>query len=112
VGAADRIGAKAIVALAGSGFTALHLSKWRPPWPIVALGSLAGGIRRLNLLRGVSSLAVPDASDFERQLELADAFLLGEGHAVPGDVVVVVAAVPLGAGKETNTIRFHRVQSP
>jgi len=112
VGAADRIGARAIIALAGSGLTALHVSKWRPPWPIVALSSVPGAIHRLNLLRGVRPLRVPDDVDVETQLTLADQFLLEVGYAKAGDVVVTVAAVPLGAGKETNTIRFHRVRGP
>jgi pyruvate kinase len=55
---------------------------------------------------------VPDDSDVETQLTLADQFLLEVGYAKAGDVVVTVAAVPLGAGKETNTIRFHRVRGP
>jgi pyruvate kinase len=112
VSAADRLRARAIVALAGSGLTALHVSKWRPPWPIVALSAKQPVLRRLNLLRGVQPVLVPDQSEVEEQLLLADRFLLEHGYASVGDVVVTVGAFPLGAGKETNTIRFHRVRGP
>jgi hypothetical protein len=35
---------------------------------------------------------------------------LHQGWAKPGEPIVVAAAIPLGTGKETNTIRFHRVR--
>jgi pyruvate kinase len=112
VAAADRVGAKAIVTLAGSGLTALLVSKWRPALPVVALSATEGTLRRLNVLRGVRPVAIPGQADFEAQLSMADAFLLDTGWARSGDVVVVVSAIPLGTGKETNTIRFHRVRLP
>lgn len=110
VAAAERLRATAIVALAGSGFTALHLSKWRPRLPIIALSARAATLRRLNLLRGVHPLEISSEADVEEQLAHADRYMLEKGWVSPGDVIVTVAAIPLGRGKETNTIRFHRVR--
>lgn len=110
VSAAERLGASAIVTLAGSGLTALHVSKRRPGLPIVALSSKPATLRRLNLLRGVRPVAIPSHADVENQLALADQFLLDAGWSTPGSVVVTVAAIPLGMGKDPNTIRFHRVR--
>lgn len=110
VAAAKRLRASAIVALAGSGLTALHVSKHRPELPIVALSSKPATLRRLNLLRGVRPVAIPSHADVEDQLALADQFLLDAGWTGEGAVVVTVAAIPLGAGKDPNTIRFHRVR--
>jgi pyruvate kinase len=110
--AANQLRASAIVTLAGSGLTALHVSKWLPKLPIVALSSKPATLRRANLLRGVRPVQIPERADVEQQLVLADRFLIEAGWANPGDVVVMVAAIPLGAGKETNTIRFHRVRPP
>jgi pyruvate kinase len=111
VAAAARLGARAIITLSGSGLTALHVSKWLPPLPIVSLSSTPATLQRLNLLRGVHPLQIPRHAEIEEQLALADAFLLDSQWASLGDVVVSVAAVPLGSGKETNTIRFHRVRA-
>jgi pyruvate kinase len=111
-GAADFIHARAVVTLAGSGLTALHVSKRRPRVPIVALGSYEPTLRRLNVLHGVLPVVIEDRRDFEAQLKAADAYLLAKGLAAVGDVVVVAAAIPLGQAKEPNTIRFHRVRSP
>ncbi|HVW26623.1 MAG TPA: pyruvate kinase [Polyangiaceae bacterium] len=108
--AANQLRACAIVTLAGSGLTSLHVSKWLPKQPIVALSSTAATLRRTNLLRGVKPVQIPARADVEQQLRHADAFLMDAGWAKEGDVVVMVAAIPLGSRKETNTIRFHRVR--
>jgi pyruvate kinase len=110
--AANQLNAAAIVILAGSGLTSLHVSKWLPKQPIVALSSNPATLRRTNLLRRVCPVQIPPRADIEQQLSYADQFLMHAGWAKEGDVIVTVAALPLGVGKETNTIRFHRVRSP
>jgi len=112
VDSAENIGARAIVTLAGSGYTALHMSKRRPRVPIVALGSYEPTLRRLAVLHGVTPLGIKNRLDFEQQLETADSWLLDNGLAEDGDVIVVAAAIPLGQHKQPNTIRFHRVRRP
>lgn len=111
VAAAEQMNARAIVTLAGSGLSALLVSKWRPRIPIIALSSYRPSLQRLNVLRGTIPVPIEDATSFEQQLLAADKYLLDTGYAEVGDVLVVAAAVPLGKGKETNTIRFHRVRN-
>ncbi|MBI41665.1 MAG: pyruvate kinase [Leptospiraceae bacterium] len=111
VSAAERLGAKAIVVLAGSNVTALLLSKWRSRVPILALSGGQSTLRRLNVLRGVIPVQIQSQAGMEEQIRLADQRLIHEGWANPGDTVVVAGAIPLGEGKETNSIRFHRVRS-
>lgn len=112
VSAAAQVGAKAIVTLAGSSASALLVSKCRPPVPIVSMASSDASLRLMNLLRGTWPVLVPKDSDVETQLGFADRYLLEQGWARSGDVIVMVAAIPLGEGRETNTIRFHRVRAP
>jgi len=110
VSAAERLKAKAIIVLAGSNLTALLLSKWRSRIPILAMSSGLPTLRRLNLLRGVTPLQIREKFDMDAQIAVADEYLLEQEYAIAGDTVVVVAALPLGEGKETNSIRFHRVR--
>ena len=110
VSAAERLKAVAFVALAGSGHTALAVSKWRPRIPILALSAKAATLRRLNVLRGVLPVELKSHMSMEEQIQIADRCLLERGWAQPGQISVVVAAIPLGEHKETNTIRFHRVR--
>ena len=112
VSSAEHIRARAIVTLAGSGYTALHMSKRRPRVPIIALGSYEPTLRRLAVLHGVTPISIEKRGDFEAQLQTADSYLLSKGLAAVGDTVVVAAAIPLGQHKEPNTIRFHRVRKP
>ncbi len=109
VSAAERLNARAIVALAGSNVTALLLSKWRSPRPIIALSASEPTLRRLNALRGVIPAAVGERADMDRQIAAADRYLIERGLAESGDTIVVVGAIPLGEGRETNSIRFHKV---
>lgn len=111
VSAASRLNARAIVSLAGSGTTGLLLSKWHPRIPVFALGSVKDVLRRMNLLRGVIPFYIDGKYDMEQQLAFVDKVLLQRGFAEPGEVVIVVAAFPLGEKKETNTIRFHKVRN-
>jgi len=111
VRAAEQVHAKAIVTLAGSRTSALLVSKCRPLIPIVALASRPNTLRLLNFLRGTWPVVTRAHSDVEAQLAHADHYLLEQGWVEVGDVIVMVAAIPLGAGRETNTIRFHRVRA-
>ncbi len=110
VSAAESLNAVAIVALAGSGTTALLLSKWRPEIPILALSSSKSTLRRLGILRGVIPVKINGKPDMEAQLKIVDDKLVEMQFARQGDRVIVTAAIPLGEKKETNTIRFHTVR--
>jgi len=110
VGAARRLNAKAIIAMAGSGRTALAISKWRPPVPVLAMSVKPRTLRRLNVLRGVHPVPLEKKMTFESMIEVADRYLVENDLAEAGDVVVIVAAMPLGEGRETNTIRFHHIR--
>ena len=111
VSAAERLGARAIVVLAGSNVTALLLSKWRSRVPILALSGGESTLRRLIVLRGVIPVKIENHAGMEEQIRHADARLIEEKWASPGDTIVIAGAIPLGEGKETNSIRFHRVRS-
>jgi len=110
VSASERVNAKAIITLSGSRTTSLLLSKWRPNVPILSVSARPATLRRLNVLRGVVPIQIDENSDMEAQMRMADAYMVKNGWAVPGETVIVTAAVPLGEGKETNTVRFHRVR--
>lgn len=112
ISAAKNLRSPAIIALAGSGLTALAVSKWRPGIPILALSSKDATLRRLNVLRGVIPVQLAGHMTMEEQIHVADAYLLQSGLAEVGQPIVVVGALPLGHKRETNTIRFHRVRAP
>ncbi len=109
VSACERLRAKAIVVLAGSGTSALLLSKWKPRTPVLALGSKESSLRRANILRGVIPLRVKENSAVNEQISLADEYLVEKKFASYGDTVIIVGVATEGEEKEPNMIRFHKV---
>jgi pyruvate kinase len=109
--AAKRLNAKAIVAMAGSGLSTLLISKWKPDVPILGLSAKNETLQRLKILRGVIPLQLPSKMDFESQLRIAEEFLMVEGFAVPGDIIVAITSFPFAIGAESNTIHLHKLAS-
>ncbi|MCS6984856.1 MAG: pyruvate kinase [Leptospiraceae bacterium] len=107
VSAAERMKAKAIVTLAGSGLATLLLSKWRPKCPILALNSDAGVLRRMNILHGTIPLAIKPNCDTETQIHHAATYVSQYLHGEPGDILVVVGSS--SRKKNPDLIRLVRI---
>lgn len=106
---AQDIKAKAIVVFTHSGFTALLLSKLRPPVPIIAFTPDLQVLRRLSILWAVIPMPIRTNLDLidndflqSTERELKNLNLLRDG-----DVVVFVASSPFLGNR--NIIRLHRV---
>ncbi|MCS7266103.1 MAG: pyruvate kinase [Armatimonadetes bacterium] len=109
--AASDINAKAIVVFTKSGLTALLVSKRRPKAPIIAFTPSEQVQRRLNLLWGVIPKFLPFAESTDKLLAMLDDRLIEEGLAEKGDVVVIVAGIPIPAKGQANFLKIHQVGS-
>jgi pyruvate kinase len=107
--AAVDIGAKAVVAFTHSGNTAQCLSKYHPPVRLMALTPREAACRRLALVWGVEPILVDDLRDTDAMIALAEKTMKARGIAGSGDVLVIVAGVPLGVKGNTNLIKLHRI---
>lgn len=102
---AYQLKASLIVAFTESGGTAGRVSKYRPMPPILALTPWEQTQRRLTLRWGVTPVIVKDLHSVD------DFFARGEEKAVEvagaeaGDLVVLVAGVPIGVPGGTNLLR-------
>lgn len=108
--AAINASAKAIVPFTHSGNTALHISKYHPPTPVFALTPLVSTCRRLALSWGVSPIIVKDMRDTDEMIAMSEKTLKELGIVVTGDLIVIVAGVPLGVKGNTNLMKLHRVK--
>ncbi len=106
---AHQLKAKAIVAFTESGATAGRVSKYRPQQPVLAV-TPSERVRRQLLLRwGV----VPQTVD--RLSGVDDFFKIGERRVVEamdvkqGDLVILVAGLPIGVSGGTNLLRVLTV---
>ncbi|OIP30124.1 pyruvate kinase [bacterium CG2_30_54_10] len=107
--AAVDIGAKAIVAFTHSGNTAAILSKYHPSVKMIALTPREPTCRRLALAWGVEQILVDDLRGTDAMISLTEKTMKERGIAVSGDVVVIVAGVPLGVKGNTNMVKIHRI---
>lgn len=107
---AHNIGAKFIVALTLSGFTARVLSRFRPTQEILAFTPDEKAFNQLNLSFGVRPALLKN--DFKRLSEVSLAareYCLENKIAKKGDKIVIVAGIPFGKAGATNTILAERI---
>ena len=100
---------KLIVAFTESGGSAKLISEYRPEARIIALTTSEVTYRQLALYWGVTALLTSPVSSINEVIECAETVLRERGLAVPGEYVVITAAMPVGAGESTNMLKLHRM---
>jgi pyruvate kinase len=107
--AAD-LDAELIVNITFSGFTARMVAKFRPPCPILAITASQTVYRQMNLIHGCVPLLCEDASSlYEDVFSQSVKYAEESGLAKVGDMIIIVAGVPVGMAGTTNTIRVATV---
>jgi len=108
---AFELGAKAILPSTMSGYTARMISRHRPATPILVITPSERVQRRLALVWGVQPLLVPEYTDTDSMIALAERAVAQAGLARAGDLVIITAGVPQGGPGKTNMLKVHVVGS-
>lgn len=106
---ATRVGAKAIVALTESGFTARMLSRFKPHEPIIVMTPHERTKTKLALSFGCLPVKIKGFKDMHDVTKLVSEFVKEKNIAKSGDKVVIVAGMPFGKTGGTNTIMVHTI---
>ncbi|MEO8745504.1 MAG: pyruvate kinase [Candidatus Dormiibacterota bacterium] len=106
---ADELHAQAIIAFTESGTTALRCSKARPNVPVIAASPHPEVLRRTALYSGVIPLLVSPGRDTDQMVAIATEAARQAGLVRSGDLVVVVAGVPVGRPGQTNLLKVETV---
>ena len=106
---AQNINAKAIICFTEHGFTARILSKYRQHIPVVAVTPTEEVQRRLMLYWGVQSLQLQEVHNTDAMIILAEQAAVQHGFVSKGDIVVMIAGLPLAITGVTNLIKAHRI---
>jgi pyruvate kinase len=109
--AARQMGATAIACVTESGGVARLVSEYRPEARLVAFSSQEDVYRRLALYWGVEPVKAVQSASFDLLLGDIEKRLLYGKFVKAGDLVVVVVAVPIGAGHSANTLHIHKIAS-
>ncbi len=107
--AAADLGASVIVIGTQTGQTALTMSKFRPPMPVVGVSTTEAAIRRMSLYQGIYPLRLPRMDKVEESVQLVSKHLMESGFAGPGDDVVITFGAPLQGRGRTNMLRLVRI---
>ena len=113
VTAAERLGARAIVAPTSSGSTALSVSKYRPGSDILAFSPDPAVVRQMMLLWGVRPHLADRAESTDELMEDCLEIIRDTGVASGGDILVFVAGLVSGRRSyqrsETNSMRIIKL---
>ena len=106
---AEDIGAKAIITVTISGFTANRLSRYKPTCPIIACTISESVACQMNVLFDVYPLNIPQEDREEMLFDAAVDAAKKAGYVEKGDNIVLTAGVPLGVAGNTNMTRVIEV---
>lgn len=109
VDAADKVGAKVIVALTESGSTARMVSRFKPTQPIVAMSPNERARAKLSLSYGCYHAPIGTFSNMEEIMDIVGSFMTKHKLAKKGDKIVIVAGIPFGKTGSTNLLFVHKL---
>lgn len=101
---AERSAAKAIVCITENGNTALSLSSYRPPVPIIAVTFSEEVRRKLSLINGVTCMLLDAAPTIDDVLPLVSDLLLRQSWLEVGDKIVFVSITLSSVGREASNL--------
>lgn len=97
------------VTYTSSGFTSLRAARERPAAPILGLTPQIQTARRMALVWGVHPVPGEEVADVAGMVEHARRAAVGNGFAVAGDDIVLVAGLPFGHSGTTNLLHIARI---
>lgn len=106
--AAD-LGAAAIITSTSSGSTARMVARHRPKAPIIAVSPTLESLRKLQMIRGVTTVLTDCASTMDEQLDKSTNAARQAGLIQNGDLVVITAGMPIGTTGTTNMLKVRAV---
>lgn len=102
---ADQTGAKGIVSMTNSGFSAFQLSNHRPKAMTFIFTDNRRILNTLSLLWGVRSFYYDHMETTDQTIDEVNAMLIKSGVVKKGDIVVNTASIPIKEKKRTNMLK-------
>lgn len=103
------IGAKAMIAITQSGYTARMMARFHPSQPIIAATPSESVAGQMALVRNVYPVITEEEKDWDRLMRAAMERAVEKAFIVGGDRIVISAGLPLSISGNTNFIRVETV---
>ncbi len=107
---AKDVGAKAIVGMTQSGYTAYQSSAYRPNANIFVFTSNEALLNKINLVWGSQAYLYNKTNSTDETIADVEEVLKKEGHVKSGDIFIVLASMPIKEKARTNTIKINIVK--
>jgi pyruvate kinase len=107
---AKDIGAKAIVGMTQSGYTAFQSSAYRPNANIFVFTANQSLLTKMNLVWGTQAYYYDKVNSTDETIADVETILKNDGHVQTGDAIVILASMPIKEKARTNTIKINIVK--
>lgn len=107
---AKDVGAKAIVGMTASGYTAFKSSSYRPNTNIFVFTSNKYLINTINLVWGARGYHYNKVNSTDETIADVESVLKKEGHVQSGDIFITMASMPIQERQRTNTLKINIVK--
>ncbi|MCX7650858.1 MAG: pyruvate kinase [Flavobacteriales bacterium] len=106
---ANEAEASAIVAMTGSGYSAIRISSFRPRCPVFAFTPNRSIINALNLVWGIRPALYEKFVSTDHTIADVKLWLKKNNYVKPGDLVVHVASIPMEERGMSNMIKMSYI---
>lgn len=107
---AKDVGAKAIVGMTASGYTAFKSSSHRPNANIFVFTGNKTIINTMSLVWSSRAYYYDKINSTDETIADVEAILKGEGHVKSGDIFIFLASMPIQERARTNTLKINIVK--
>jgi pyruvate kinase len=107
---AKDVGAKAIVGMTQSGYTAFKSSAYRPNANIFVFTSNKSLLTKMNLVWGSQAYFYDKINSTDETIADVEETLKRDGHVKSGDIFIVLASMPIQEKSRTNTLKINIVK--
>lgn len=106
---AKRTGARAIVTMSYSGYTAYKVSGQRPRCPIIVFTGNKAILGQVSLAWGVMAYPYTKMISTDHTISDVKRILQRDGRVVDGDLIIHIASMPIGESGMTNMLKLERI---
>jgi len=107
---AEEIGAKGIIGMTTSGYTAFKVSSFRPKSRIYIFSDSMAMLNTLNLVWGVQCFHYDRFTTTDETIEDCTAILKASGYVEVGDSIINTASIPIRRRFRTNMLKITEVE--
>ncbi|HEY9488599.1 MAG TPA: pyruvate kinase [Chryseosolibacter sp.] len=107
---AKDVGAKAIVGMTSTGYTAYRSSSHRPNANIFVFTGNRSLINKMNLVWGTRAYLYDKTDSTDETISDVEEILKRDGHVKSGDIFIFLASMPIQERARTNTLKINVVK--